>query len=158
MAMVDADAVPGGHELDDLTRMECAVDGIESAGMRGTVLDDGIGHLAQRVPDRVDTGEIALRRVWIGLGLGAQQVGALAVDDPAFREPVQGRLQGRDPLDRETILEVVGVQEVEGVIEADVMGVVPGGSGSKGLCSHVANHFKPLDRLRARAYSPRSNR
>ncbi len=47
------------------------------------------------------------------------------VDDAALDEPVERVVERRELLDRETILGVVGVQEVEGVVEVDVVGVTP---------------------------------
>ena len=81
----------------------------------------------------------------------ARPVGALLVDDAAIDEPGQRRVERREVIQRETILGVVGVQEVEGVFEVDVMGV-PHADRSKGVCIHLANHNRPIDRLRARGY------
>ena len=53
------------------------------------------------------------------------------VDDAALDEPVQGVIEGRQVLDPETIVEVVGVQEVEGAVKADLVGVMPRGSGGE---------------------------
>ena len=49
----------------------------------------------------------------------------------------------------ETILEVIGVQEVEGVVEIDVMRVA-GDRLYGGVRVHCNNHSTPIDRLRAR--------
>ena len=57
--------------------------------------------------------------------LGADAVGALDVDDAPIDEPRERIVEGRELVDGETIFGVVGVQEVEGVLQIDVMGVTP---------------------------------
>ena len=77
------------------------------------------------------------------------------LDDAPFDEPSERVVEGRELLDRETILPVIGVQEVEGVLEIDVVGVAAvGWIGQVNV--HRNNHSIPIDRLRARGYS--SNR
>ena len=89
------------------------------------LLGDGSGHLAERGPNRVDPGQIAgHQRVTTG-HLGAYPVGAFDVDDATIDEPGEGVVEGRELVHRETILGVIGVQEVEGVLEIDVVGVTP---------------------------------
>ena len=97
---------------------------------RRALLDDRIGDLAQGGAHGMDASEVARGGESVGWRACARSpIGALAVDHAAIDEPGQGVVEGRQVLDRETILEVVGVQEVEGVVEADVVGVArwPGG-------------------------------
>ena len=127
MAMVDADQ-PSGGGTSSMTWRACSARlTVSSApGVGGTVLDDAHRRpRAARCRTAWTRARSAAPTIGSGLGLGAQPVGALAVDDAALDEPVEGRVEGREPLDRETILGVVGVQEVEGVLEADVVGVSP---------------------------------
>ena len=84
-------------------------------------------------------------------GLRADAVGALGVDDAAVDEPGQGVVEGREVIDRETILGVIGVQEVEGVLEIDVVRVTRW-TGRESCDVHLDNHNIPIDRLRARGY------
>jgi hypothetical protein len=46
------------------------------------------------------------------------------VDDAAVDEPGQRVTQGRQALEWETIFEVIGVHEIEGVLEVDVVRVM----------------------------------
>ena len=55
------------------------------------------------------------------------------MDDPAIDEPGEGVVKGRELLDGETIFGVIGVQEVEGVLEVDVMSVASVRRGGSGL-------------------------
>ena len=57
--------------------------------------------------------------------LGAHAVGALDVDDAPIDEPGERVVERRQLVDGETIFGVIGVQEVEGVLQVDVMGVTP---------------------------------
>lgn len=127
MAVIDAHAVGGRQQLDDLTGVECSIHGIERTVTRRPVLRDRLGHLSECATDRVDAGQVADRRCGISLGDRPLTVGALEVDDPALDEPGQGAVQGRQSLQWETILGVVGVQEVEGVFQTDVVGVSQAG-------------------------------
>ena len=127
VAMIDVDAVGAGHELDDLSRVQRPVDRLEGGRRRGRVPGERQRDLAQRCADRPDAGQVARRG---GLGraaaCGSGPVGAFLVDDAAIDEPGQRRVERREAIDRETILGVVGVQEVEGVLEVDVVGVALG--------------------------------
>jgi hypothetical protein len=78
-------------------------------------------------------------------------VGALLVDHASVDEPCQGRVERREVIEGETILRVVCVQEVEGVVEIDVVRVTEA-ERHKGAGIHVANHNRPVDRLRASGY------
>jgi hypothetical protein len=44
------------------------------------------------------------------------------VDHPPVDEPGEGVIERRELLEGETVLGVVGVQEVEGVVQVDVVG------------------------------------
>ena len=145
------------HELDDLAGVERPVDRLERAGCGGRCSTTAWA-----------TSRSAARTAWTrssvaraGRGSAAacvgQPIGALAVDDLAVDEPVEGRVEGRQLLDRETVVGVVGVQEVEGVVERHVVGVTRGRPGWW-RCRIVDNHSKTLDRLRARGYSSERNR
>jgi hypothetical protein len=70
------------------------------------------------------------------------------VDDPAIDEPRESVVEGRELVDGETILPVIGVQEVEGVLEIDVV-CVTSLARIGGVDIHDNNHLIPLDRLRA---------
>jgi hypothetical protein len=63
----------------------------------------------------------------------------------------EGRIERRELLERETTFGVVGVQEVEGVVEVDVVSVASM-TGQMVVCVHDNNHTIPIDRLRARGY------
>jgi hypothetical protein len=154
VAMVDRHAtVEGRYELDDLARVEGAIDRVQRAALWRPVLDDRVGDLAEGASDRADASELALAGVGVGVGLRPQSVGALAVDHAAVDEPGQGIAQGRQTLERETIFEVVGVQESEGVLEPNLVGMMPADVQPVNGGLHVDNHFRPVDRLRARGYS-----
>ena len=84
--------------------------------------------------------------------LDPEPIGAFEVDDAAIHEPAEGRIERRELLERETILGVVGVQEVEGVVEMDLVSMAPLGDGRNVICQHVDNHSSPVDRLRASGY------
>ena len=84
-----------------------------------------IGHLAQGRPDGVDPREVLLHQRVVARDLGAHAIGALDVDHATVDEPRERIVERRELVDRETILGVVGVQEVEGVLQIDVMGVTP---------------------------------
>jgi hypothetical protein len=70
------------------------------------------------------------------------------VDDPAIDEPGEGIIEAGEMLAWETTLPVKGVQEVEGGVQIDAMGVASIGVGSRG-CQHRDNHLTTFDRLRA---------
>ena len=117
---------------------------------RGPVLHHGQRDVTERGPDFANPGEVAIRGRGIG-GVAADPVRTFAVDDAALDEPVEGGVERREAVDRETILGVVGVQEVEGVVEVDVVGVTRD-RRERGCVFHLDNHFTPIDRLRARGY------
>ena len=159
MAMVDRHAsVERRHELDDLAGMQGTVDGVERAALRGPMLDDRVGDLAQRLADGADPGEIALGRARIGVRLHTQAIGALAVDHATVDEPAERVPERGQALDLGTIFEVVGVQEIEGVFESNLMGVMPTHVRPANGGLHFDNHYIALDRLRARGYCSTSNR
>ena len=118
MAMVDADTVRRRDELDDLAGVQRAIDGLERTDARGALLGDRIGDLAQR--RRGPDGCASARRVpaaGLGASLRSRSLSTLEVDHAAIDEPVERRIQRRESVHRETILEVVGVQEVERALE-----------------------------------------
>src|SRR6185312_6509298 len=87
VSMVDRDATVGRrHELDDLARVEGAVDRIESARLRGPVVDDRIGDLSKRAADRVDPGQVSGGCAGVLVGLLTEPLCALRVDDTALDE------------------------------------------------------------------------
>lgn len=152
MAMIDADAIRRRHELDDLTGMQRPIDRIERAGARDPMLDDRVGHATERAPDGVDPRQVALRRLGLEGRLRAESIGALVMDDAPIHEPRERVIEGREPLARETILAIIGVQEVEGPVERDLVSVAQ--IGRAGLVGqHRDNHFTTVDRLRASAYA-----
>ena len=86
----------------------------------------------------MDPPEVARHQRVLAASLGSDAVGALAVDDAAFDEPGERIVEGRELLDGETILGVIGVQEVEGVLEIDVVSVTSvTGIGACGCSSSI---------------------
>ncbi|HEY8819509.1 MAG TPA: hypothetical protein VIM25_11920 [Candidatus Limnocylindrales bacterium] len=152
MAMVDRAAIGRGDEFDDLPSVERPIDGVERPGLRGALLGDRVGDLAQRRPNAVDAREIARPLCLLGGSLGANTIRAFGVDDASVDEPGERGVERRELFDRETILGVIGVQEVEGVLEIDVVGVAAIGR-IRCVDVHGNNHLKLIDRLRARGYS-----
>ena len=73
----------------------------------------------------MDPREVALHQRVVTRHLGAHAIGALDVDDAPVDEPGERVVERRQLVDGETIFGVVGVQEVEGVLQIDVMGVTP---------------------------------
>ena len=70
VSMVDRDTAVGGrYELDDLTCVQGAVYGVEGAGLRRPMIDDRVGHLAQRTANGMDAREVSGRCTRILLGL-----------------------------------------------------------------------------------------
>ena len=130
--------------------MQGTVDGVERPALRGPMLDDRVGDLAERGAHGADAREIAIGRRRIGVRLDAQAIGALAVDHATIDEPAEGVPEGRQALDLGTIFEVVGVQEIEGVFEPNLMGVMPTDVRPANGGLHFDNHYIALDRLRAR--------
>ena len=151
MTVVDAAAVGRGNELDDLPGVERPVDGLERARVRRPLLGDRMRDIAQGRADAVDPGQLGRLDRPLGCRLGAHAVGAFAVDDAPIDEPRKRAIEGRELLRGETIVGVVGVQEVEGVLEVDVVGVPPARLVEH-LDVHIDNHYITLDRLRARGY------
>src|SRR5436190_11018764 len=154
MAVVDAAAVGRRDELDDLARVERAIDGFERARVGRTVLRDRVRDVAEGRTDAVDAGEFSRLDRCMGRGLGTDAIGAFGVDDAPIDEPAERAVEGRKLLDPETVIGVVSVQEVEGVLEVDVVGVSPTRLVEH-LDIHLDNHSTPLDRLRARGYITR---
>ena len=132
VAMVDRDAAVGGrYELDDLARMQRSIDSVQRASCGG------------RWSTMASTSRSAPRTAWMRASLvprlsgrdrlTIQPLGALRVDDAALDEPRERVAERRQTLERETVLEVVRVHEIEGVLEVHVVGVVARGvaSGSR---------------------------
>ena len=73
------------------------------------------------------------------------------MDQPALGEPLHGLLGGREVLVGCPVVRVVleRVDEVERVVELDPV-IVAGGTLFEVECCHDDNHYKRLDRLRAR--------
>ena len=121
-------------------------------GLGRPVLGDRVRHLAQRRADGVDARRGHAPRAGRWAAAWARTRSAPSrVDDAPIDEPRERVVEGRELLDRETILGVVGVQEVEGVLEIDVVSVASVGR-IEGLDVHLDNHSTPVDRLRARGY------
>ena len=152
MAMVDVAAVRGRDELDDLAGVQRPVDGLEGAACPAPGPRRSRTATSRSADRTAWTRPRSRRHQRIVAGdLGADAVGALDVDDAAVDEPGEGVVEGRELVHRETILGVIGVQEVEGVLEIDVMGVASvDWIGSVRV--HLDNHTIPIDRLRARGY------
>jgi hypothetical protein len=102
-----------------------SMDGVEGTVARGSLLDDGVSDLTQSRPDAVDPAQVTRGEIGRAGGHGTDAVGSFAVDDAPPDEPLERGIERRKALDAGTILEVIRVQEVEGVIEAHVMGVTP---------------------------------
>ena len=114
-------------------------------GSGGRCSTIGVRDLAQGRAHGVDAGEVARPRTpGSAAAWTPEPVGALEVDDAAIDEPVERRVERRELLERETILGVVGVQEVEGVVEVDVVGVAPVG---RARMSFVNMSITTLDQL-----------
>ena len=130
VAVVHVDAIPRGDQLDDLAGMESPVHGVERGGIRGALLGDRIGDLAQRRSHGMDPGELFRASRRLGGHLLTPALRALVVDDPTLDEPGEGGIERRQPIDRETLLDVVGVlhvvgvHEVERALQRDVVSVV----------------------------------
>ena len=152
MAVVDMHAVGRRRELDDLAGVERLVDGRECVLARSPVLDDRIGDLAERRAHGMDAFEVLGRDPRPGDGVTPQAIGPLAMDQAVVCEPGEDAFEGRQTLAWETIVVVEGVQEVEGGLHVDVVGVARIEGVEGGLRLHRCNHFRPLDRLRARGY------
>ncbi len=103
---------------------------------RRAVLDDRVGDLTQGVTDGVHPIQVAGRHARAGGGPSACLVRAFLVDEAAIGEPGQGAVEGRQLLAWETIVMVEGVQEVEGGLHADVVGVTHIGGVQCGLGWH----------------------
>ena len=105
------------------------------AGIGRPVLGDRVRDVAQRRAHAMDAPELTRLERLMGDRLGAHAVGALAVDHPPIDEPRQRVVEGRELLERETIVGVIGVQEVEGVFEVDVVSVTRDRAGRGAGCS-----------------------
>ena len=125
------------------------------SGARSSAIENATSRSAERTA--WTRGEVPLHQRVMARHLGAHAVGALDVDDPTVDEPFEGRIERRELVHRETILGVVGVQEVEGVLEIDVVSVASVDLIG-GFCFHLDNHSIPIDRLRARGVHYVSNR
>ena len=123
MAMVDVAAVRRWDELDDLAGVQCAIDRFEGPGVGRAAPPRSHGRPRAGRSGRRGRAEIACHQRVVARHLGADAIGALDVDDAPVDEPGERIVEGRELVHRETILAVVGVQEVEGVLEIDVMGV-----------------------------------
>ncbi len=121
------DPVRGRDELDDLTGMERPIDLGQRVATRDPMLDDGVGDLAEGAAHGVHALDVAFGGVRMLGRLAARPVGAFDVDQAAIGEPREGVIERRELLDRETILGVEGVQEVEGGVDADVVRVALAG-------------------------------
>ena len=119
-----------------------------ASGARSSAIESG--DLAERRPNGVDPGQIACHQRVVARHLGANPVGALDVDDAAIDEPGECVVEGRELVHRETIFGVIGVQEVEGVLQVDVMGVTAVDRVGNACACSLDNHSIPIDRLRAR--------
>ena len=119
-------AVGCGNELDDLTGVERAIDRIQGTSLWRPVISQGVGHFPECPADGPDPGEIPGGGMWVDRRLVSDPVRAFAMDDAAAHEPGEGIVEAGNAVDRETILQVVRVQEVEGVVQSDVVSVAPG--------------------------------
>ena len=126
VAMVHAAAVRGRDQLDDLAGVQRAIDDRQGRTVRGALLDDRIGEFAQGPAHGADLGEVPLADRGPRLVDRGDPIRALEVDHAAVDEPVQGDRQVPDVVDRDAVLQFVGVEEVEGVAEFDIVGVAPG--------------------------------
>src|SRR4051794_32967677 len=151
VSMVDAHAIGSRNELDDLPCVEGPVRRLDRGRVWRPMVHDGRGDLTHRAAHRVDTSQVALRDRRLCRGLPSNVVGTFLVDHAAIDEPSEGVVEGRKPLRGETVIGVVGVQEVEGVVEVDVVGMTHA-DGLEGGVEHLDNHNTPIDRLRARGY------
>ena len=115
-----------------------------AAGIRRALLRDRVGDLAERRSNGVDPGQIACHQGIVARHLGADPVGALDVDDAAIDEPGEGVVEGRELVHRETIFGVIGVQEVEGVLQVDVMSVTAVDGVGNGVRVHLITTLYPL--------------
>ena len=115
-----------GDELDDLAGVERAIDRFERAGAGAPMLDDGVGDLAQGAADGVDARQVALRRAARPRPAPRTRSAPSVWITPRSTNQVEGVVERRELLGGETIVGVVGVQEVEGVVEIDVVRMTRG--------------------------------
>ena len=100
----------------------------DSAWPRGTRCSTTASATSRRAPRTVWTRSMSRSAASGPLGgLAARPVGAFDVDQAAIGEPGEGVIERRQLLERETILGVEGVQEVEGGVDADVVRVARSG-------------------------------
>ena len=137
MAVVDVAAVDGGGELDHLAGVQRAIDLVDGVLSRRPMLDDGIGDLSKGAADLMHALEVTGGHARMRRGVLASALGTLAVDQPAIGEPAQREIEARELLDEETIVAIQGVQEVEGGLDVDVVGVTPIGGGRTRRCHRV---------------------
>lgn len=123
VTVVDADAVGRRHELDHLPRVERSIDGVERTDPRCALRRDGFGDLPQGLAHGMDAGQIAGRDSRLRRNLRPGPIRSFAMDDPAIDEPHQRVIEAGEVLAGETTFPVKGVQEVEGVVQIDAMGV-----------------------------------
>ena len=147
---------PSGAGTSSMTWRACSarLTSSSASAARRPMLGDGVGDLAEGRPDGVDALEVAGRqRRGRCAALRASAVGALEVDHAAVDEPGERDVERRELLDGETILGVVGVQEVEGGRRRRRRGRDPDGRSVGAGSMSSRNHITPIDRLRARGYS-----
>ena len=142
VAVADADPVRTGNQLRGRTSAEGAVHPVERAGLRGTALRDGVGNFSERRSHGKDAVEVLLGRFE-----------RLSMDQPALGKPLHGQLGGRKVLVGRPVVRVVleRVDEVERVVELDHV-IVAGRTQFEMERCHDDNHYRRLDRLRARGY------
>ena len=137
MAMVNVAAVDRSRQLDDLSGMERSIDLGDGVGTRRPVLHGGIRDLAEGGAHGVDSLDLLRRPFRIRPGSTPGSNRSLEVDQAAIGEPAKGHADRRQLLDEETIVEVEGVQEVEGGLHIDVMRVAPDGDMLTGRSHRV---------------------
>ncbi len=123
MTVIDAAAVGRRHELDHLSRVEGAIDRVERADARCALRRDRFGDLPQGLAHSMDAGQIAGRGSRLRRNLRPRPIRSFAMDDPAIDEPREGVVEPEEALAWETIFAVKGVQEVEGGVQINAVGV-----------------------------------
>ncbi len=151
VTMVDTDAVGGRDQFDDLSGVECPVHRTQRPRAWGSPFDHGLSYLAQGVTHGADMFNIPGRESRLGCRSRSRSVRAIAVNDLAFDEPGQRVLEVREPLNREAVIDVGGVEEVEGRPEVDAVGMTSTDPGMR-FWQHGDNQNITVDRLHARGY------